>query len=58
MDTDVVNIHSMEYCSAIKGHEMTPSAATRMDLDTVMLSKSEEYKHHDITYMWDLYVES
>ena len=49
----------MEYCSAIKEHEMTPSAATRMDLDTVMLSKSEEYKHYTTSricgiFMWNL----
>ena len=32
-------IYSMKYYSAIKKNEIMPSAATRMDLETVMLSE-------------------
>ena len=32
-------IYSMKYYSAIKKNEIMPSATTRMDLETVMLSE-------------------
>ena len=42
----------MEYYSAIKRNEIMPSAATWMDLETVILS--ERQIPYDITYTWNL----
>ena len=42
----------MEYYSAIKRNEIMPSAATWMDLETVILS--ERQIPYDITYMQNL----
>ena len=36
---DVVCVYTMEYYSAIKKNEITPSAATWMDTDIIILSK-------------------
>ena len=46
----------MEYYSAIKKNEIMPFAATRMDLEIIILSKSERERQipYDITYMWNL----
>ena len=45
----------MEYYSAIK-NEIMPLAATWMDLDIIILSKSDTERQilYDITYMWNL----
>ena len=50
-------IYTTGYYSAIKKNEIMPLAATRTDLEIVILSEvcqTEKDKYHDITYMWDL----
>ena len=49
-------IYTMEYYSAIKKNEIMPFAATWMDLEMIILSKSERERQisYDITYMWNL----
>ena len=44
----MVDIHTMEYYSAIKKKEIIPFAATWMDLEIVILSEieTEKDKHH------------
>ena len=43
-------IYIMEYYSAIKKNEIMPFAATRMDLEIIILSEvSETDKHHMIS---------
>ena len=52
MDKEVVVHYTMEYYSAIKKNEILPSAATWMDLETVILhevSQTEKDKYHTIT---------
>ena len=45
----------MEYYSAIKMNQMMPSAATWMQLESLILSEVRERQiPHDITYMWNL----
>ena len=39
-------MYRMEYYSAIKKNEIMPSAATWMDLEIVILSKTEKDKYH------------
>ena len=54
MDKDVVHIY-MEYYSAIKKYEITPFAAIKTDLETVIqseLSQTEKGKYHMIR--WNL----
>ena len=43
-------IYTMEYHSAIKMNEITPSAAPWMDLGIVILSEERQISY-DITYM-------
>ena len=47
---------TMEYCSAIKRNEIMPFAATWMDLEIIILSKSNRERQipYDTTYMWNL----
>ena len=42
------------YYSAIKENEIMPSAAARMDLETVILRKSEEDKYHMISLIYGI----
>ena len=56
MDKDVVHIYTAEYYSAIKKNEITPSAATWMDLELIILSEVSQRKTNIIQY--HLYVES
>ena len=45
-------IYTMEYYSAIKKNEITPSAATLMDLEIIILSEvsqKEKHKYHMIS---------
>ena len=46
----------MTYYPAIKKNEIMPFAATWMDLEIIILSKSERERRipYDITYMWNL----
>ena len=46
----------MEYYSAIKMNKIMPFAATWMELETLILSKSERERQipYDITYSWNL----
>ena len=46
----------MEYYSVIKKNEIMPFAATWMDLEIIILSKSDREGQIscDITYMWNL----
>ena len=46
----------MEYYSSIKKNEIMPFAATWMDLEIIILAKSDRERQisYDITYMWDL----
>ena len=46
-------IYLTEYYSVIKKNEVTPFAATWMDLE-IILSQNEKDKYHDIIYMWNL----
>ena len=52
----MVYTYTMEYYSAIKKNEIMPFAATWMDLEISILSKSYREKQisYDITYMWNL----
>ena len=46
----------MEYNPAIKKNEIMPFAATWMELEIIILSKTERERRipYDITYMWNL----
>ena len=46
----------MEYYSAIKKNDIMPFAATWIELETLLLSKSERERQipYDITYIWNL----
>ena len=49
--------YTVEYCSAIKKHEILPFAATWMDLDIIILSEvsqKEKDKYHMTSYTWNL----
>ena len=50
-------VYSMEYYSAIKKNEIMPFAATRMDLEIVILSEVSQTEK-DRYHMYHLYVES
>ena len=43
MEKDGVNTHTAEYCSVIKENEITPSAATRMDLESQRTTSTVRY---------------
>ena len=47
---------TMEYYSALKKNEIMPFAATWMDLEIIILSKSDRERQmsFDITYIWNL----
>ena len=53
---DVVHTHTMELYSAIKKNEIRSFAAMWMDLESVILSKSDQEGKisYDIPYMWNL----
>ena len=53
---DVVHIYTMEYHSDIKKNEIMPFAATRMDIETIILSEVRQWKTNIICY--HLYTES
>ena len=50
-------IYTMEYYSAIKKNKIMPFAATRMNLESVILSEVKSDREeilYDIPYMWNL----
>ena len=49
-------IYTVEYYSAVKRNEIMPFAATWMDTEIIILSKTERERQipYDITYMWNL----
>ena len=47
-------IYTTEYYSAIKENQITPSAATRMDQNIIILKEIRERQIPYITYMWHL----
>ena len=50
-------IYTMEYCSAIGKIKIMPFAATRMELETLILSEvtqKEKDKYHMISHIWNL----
>ena len=50
-------IYTMEYYSAMKNHEITPFAATWMDLEIIILSEmnqTEKDISYEITNTWNL----
>ena len=53
---DVVYMYIMEYYSVIKKNEKLPFVATQMDLEVIILSKSERERQvpYGITYRWNL----
>ena len=47
--------HTQEYYLAIKKNEVMLSAATRMDLESIILSEvRQRFTLYDIIYMWKL----
>ena len=50
------HIYTVEYYSATKKNEIMPFAATWMQPEIIILSKSERARQipYDITYMWNL----
>ena len=48
-------IFSMEYYSDKKGNEIMPLAATWMDLEIIILSKSDKDKYHMISLIHGIY---
>ena len=48
--------HTVEHHSATEKNEMMPFAATWMDLEIIILSKSDKERQlsYDITYTWNL----
>ena len=56
VDKEVWYIHTVEYYSATKKNKIMPSAATRMDLEILILSEISQRKTNIIWYC--LYVES
>ena len=53
-------MYTMEYYSVMKKNETMPSAATRMDVEMMVLSKSERHIviSRDLAYMWSLKYET
>ena len=48
-------VYTMEYYSAIKKNEVMPPAATRTQLETIILSEvSQKDKYRTVLIMWNL----
>ena len=51
-------MYTMEYYSATKKNERMPFAATRMDLEIIILNKVKSEREsqipYDLTYIWNL----
>ena len=56
MSEDVTHTHTHEYYSAMRKKEVLPFATRWVDLECIMLSKSEKDRYCvcDITYLWSL----
>ena len=54
----LLHIYTMDYCSAINKNTIMTFAATRMDLEIIILNKVKSEKEsqipYDITYIWNL----
>ena len=48
-------VYTMEYYSAIKKNKIMPSAATRMDLESVVLSESQKDRQHMVSLIWGIW---
>ena len=46
--------YSMKYYLAIKRNEITPFAATWMEIEIIILSEVRQRQIYDTTYMWKL----
>ena len=49
-----IYICTIEDYLALEKSEIMPTAATRMDLEIIILSEVSQRQIYDITYMWDL----
>ena len=49
-----IYICTIEDYLALENSEIMPTAATRMDLEIIILSEVSQRQIYDITYMWDL----
>ena len=54
MDQDVVCAYTQAHISLSHKMNKTPSAATWMNLEIIILSEVRERQIHDSTYMWNL----
>ena len=46
--------HTQNYYQTIENNEIMPFVTTWMDLEMIILSKSEKDKYHMISHMWNL----
>ena len=46
--------YTMEYSSAIKKNKIMPSAATQMDVKSVVLRESQKDRQHMVSLMWGI----
>ena len=56
LELGAISFSNVEYHSVIKKNKIKPLAATQMQLEMIILSKSERESQipYDITYMWNI----